>query len=61
MLKIGLKITANDTDINVKLVDPSKKELEAATEDEKMIAQAFKEVFQESLINLLQEKINNHE
>ena len=61
MLKIGLKITANETDINVKLVDPTKKELEAATEDEKFIAQAFKEIFDESLVNLLQEKINNKE
>lgn len=59
MVKLGIKIKANEEDINVSLVDPTKKELDTATEDEKMIAQAFKEIFNEKLLSLLQDKINN--
>ena len=59
MVKLGIKIKANEKDINVSLVDPTKKELDTATEDEKMIAQAFKELFNEKLLSLLQDKINN--
>lgn len=60
MVKLGIKIKANEEDINVSLVDPTKKELDTATEDEKMIAQAFKELFNEKLLSLLQDKINNN-
>ena len=60
MVKLGIKIKANEEDINVSLVDPTKKELDTATEDEKMIAQAFKELFDEKLLSLLQDKINNN-
>lgn len=58
MLKLGLKITATDEEVAIKLIDPTKKELDTATDDEKMIAQAFKEIFDEKLIDLLQQKIN---
>ena len=58
MVKLGIKIKANEKDIKVSLVDPTKKELETATEDEKMIAQAFKDVFDRYLLRLLQDRIN---
>lgn len=58
MLKLGIKITSNEKEVNINLVNPTKKELETSTEQEKLIAQAFKELFDEKLINLLQEKIN---
>ena len=60
MVKLGIKIKANEEEITVSLVDPTKKELDTATEDEKMIAQAFKELFNEKLLSLLQDKINNN-
>ena len=58
MIKIGLKITSNENEVKIDFVDPSKKELKESTEQEKFIAQAFKELFDEKLTNLLQEKIN---
>lgn len=59
MIKLGLQITDDEKEVNIKLLDPTKKQLESATENEKLIAQAFKELFDEKLIELLQEKINN--
>ena len=55
MLKISLKITESGEEINVKLVDPTKKELEGATDNEKLIAQKFKDLFDTKLIELLEE------
>lgn len=59
MIKVGLKITSNENNVKIDLVDPSKKELKEATENEKFIAQVFKDLFNEKLITLLEEKINN--
>ena len=59
MIKLGLQITDDEKEVNIKLLDPTKKQLDSATENEKMIAQTFKELFDEKLIELLQEKINN--
>ena len=58
MLKIGIKIKANDNEVNLDFVDATKKDLQTATEEEKFIAQAIKEIFDESLTDLLQAKIN---
>ena len=58
MLKIGVKFVAENNKVDVTIVDPSKKELTTATEEEKFLAQAFKEVFDENLLKLLEEKIN---
>ena len=60
MIKLGLQITENDKDVNIKIIDPTKKQLETATENEKVIAQAFKELFDETLVNLMSEKINKN-
>ena len=59
MVKLGLQITDDEKEVNIKLLDPTKKQLEGATENEKLIAQNFKELFEEKLIELLKEKINN--
>lgn len=59
MIKLGLQITDNEKEVNIKLLDATKKQLESATENEKVIAQNFKELFEEKLIELLKEKINN--
>lgn len=60
MVKLGLQVTDDGKEVNIKLIDPSKKTLDSATENEKFIAQAFKELFDEKLIELLQEKINKN-
>lgn len=60
MVKLGLQVTDDGKEVNIKLIDPSKKTLDSATENEKLIAQAFKELFDEKLIELLQEKINKN-
>jgi CO dehydrogenase nickel-insertion accessory protein CooC1 len=60
MIKLGLQIMENEKDVNIKVIDPTKKQLETATENEKLIAQAFKELFNESLVNLMSEKINKN-
>lgn len=58
MVKLGLEIKEDGEKINVKLTDPSKKQLETATENELFIAQNFKELFDEKLLALLEEKTN---
>lgn len=60
MIKLGLQITENENDVNIKIIDPTKKQLETATENEKVIAQVFKDLFDESLVNLMSEKINKN-
>ena len=60
MIKLGLQITENENDLNIKIIDPTKKQLETATENEKVIAQVFKDLFDESLVNLMSEKINKN-
>lgn len=58
MVKLTLEIKdTNDTngEINVKLVTPTKKQLETASENEKIVAQKFKDLFDEKLLNLLEE------
>lgn len=60
MIKLGLQISEKDNEINIKIIDPTKKQLENATENERVIAQAFKDLFDESLVNLMSEKINKN-
>ena len=56
MVKIGIEINENGNEINVKLIDPTKKQLESATQNEKVVAQAFKDLFDEKLIDLISTK-----
>ena len=52
MVKLGLEIKEKDGNINVNLIDPTKKQLETASDNEKIIAQLFKDNFPE-IIELL--------
>lgn len=55
MVKLGLEINESNGEVNIKLTDPTKKQLETASENEKLIAQKFKDLFDEKLINLLED------
>lgn len=56
MVKLTLEINDTNGEVNVKLVNPTKKQLENATENEKFIAQKIKDLFDEKLIELLNEE-----
>lgn len=55
MVKLTLEINDTNDEVNVKLVNPTKKQLDTATENEKLVAQKFKDLFDNKLINLLEE------
>ena len=55
MLKLGLEIKENDGTVNINLVDPAKKQLNEATDNEKLIAQRFKDLFDEKLVEMLED------
>ena len=55
MVKLGLEIIEDKGNINIKLIDPTKKQLETASENEKFIAQKFKDLFDEKLVYMLEE------
>ena len=59
MVKLTLEIKEKNQDLKVNLLNPTDKQLETATENEKIIAQAFKDLFDEKLLELLQEKFDN--
>jgi hypothetical protein len=56
MVKLGLEIKDDGKEVKIKLTDPTKKQLEEATENEKIVAQRIKDVFDISLIELLNTK-----
>jgi hypothetical protein len=55
MVKLNLEINDTNGEVNVKLVTPTKKQLDSATENEKIVAQKFKDLFDNRLLNLLEE------
>ena len=55
MVKLGLEISEKDNNVNINLTDPTKKQLNEATENEKIIAQLFKDKFAE-IVKLLENK-----
>lgn len=55
MVKLTLEINDTNGEVNIKLVNPTKKQVENATENELLIAQKFKELFDTKLIELLTE------
>jgi hypothetical protein len=56
MVKLTLEINDTNGEVNIKLVNPTKKQVETASENEKLIAQKFKELFDTKLIELLTEE-----
>ena len=55
MVKLGFEIKDYGDTVNINLVDPTKKQLSEATENEKVIAQKIKDRFNE-IIELLENK-----
>jgi len=55
MVKLGLEIKETDGNINIKLVDPTKKQLDTASDNELFIAQKIKDNF-EKIIKILEKK-----
>lgn len=55
MVKLGLEINEENGNINIKLLDPTKKQLDTATENEKFVAQKFKDLFDKKLVEMLEE------
>jgi hypothetical protein len=55
MVKLNLEINETNGEVNVKLVTPTKKQLDTATENEKVVAQKFKDLFDDKLLGLLEE------
>ena len=56
MLKLTLQLKEVENTMNIALLDPTKKQLSEATENEKMLAQQIKEVLDKKLLELLEEQ-----
>ena len=55
MLKIGIELKEVGETLNINLVDPTKKQLDSASEMEKITAQVIKELLDKILLELLEE------
>lgn len=58
MLKMGIELKEVDNTLNINLLDPSKKQLETATDNEKMLAQMIKDLLNEKLLEMLENQNN---
>ena len=56
MLKLGIELKEEDEKLNIKLIDPTKKQLESASEMEKITAQVIKDLLDKRLLELLEEE-----
>lgn len=56
MLKIGFKIEEVGNALNINIIDPTEKQLNAASDNERAIAQAIKDLFEKRLLELLEEQ-----
>ena len=56
MLKLGIELKEQDEKLNIKLIDPTKKQLDTSTEMEKITAQAIKDLLDKRLLELLEEE-----
>ena len=55
MLKLTLQLKEVEDTMNIALLDPTKKQLSEATENEKILAQQIKEVLDKKLLELLED------
>lgn len=55
MLKLTIGLKEVDDTMNINLIDPTKKQLSEATENEKILAQQIKEVLDKKLLELLED------
>ena len=58
MLKLGIELKEVDKTLNINLIDPTKKQLETATDNEKIISQKIKDLLSDRLLYLLEEQEN---
>ena len=56
MLKIGIQLKSVGDTLNIQLVDPTAKQLETATDYEKITGQLIKDLLNERLLDLLAEE-----
>lgn len=56
MLKLGIELKEVDKTLNINLVDPTKKQLETASDNEKLIAEKIKKLLDKRLLDLLEEQ-----
>lgn len=61
MLKIGIELKQAGETLNIRLIDPTKKQLNEASEQEKLIAQLIKDLMNNRLLELLEEQENKKE
>ena len=54
MLKMGIELKEVDNTLNINLLDPTKKQLETATDNEKMLAQMIKDLLNDKLLEMLE-------
>lgn len=60
MLKLTIGLKEVDSTMNINLIDPTKKQLSEATENEKMLAQQIKEVLDKKLLELLEDHTSDN-
>ena len=53
MVKITLEIKDDGKEVNVKFKNPTEKQLEEATENEKIVAQKIKDIFDNNLLDMI--------
>ena len=61
MLKLGIELKEVGETLNINLLDPTKKQLDTATEQEKLVAQLIKDLLNDRLLDLLKEQQNKKE
>lgn len=61
MLKLGIELKEVDEKLNINLIDPTKKQLQTATENEKVVAQVVKNILDKKLIQLITENTDEEE
>ena len=61
MLKLGIELKEVGETLNINLLDPTKKQLDTATEQEKLVAQLIKDLLNDRLLDLLEEQQNKKE
>ena len=54
MLKLGIELKEDGDKLNIKLLDPSKKQLETASDNEKIIADTIKDVLDKKLLEMIE-------
>ena len=54
MLKLGIELKEDGDKLNIKLLDPSKKQLETASDNEKLIADTIKDVLDKKLLEMIE-------